>query len=157
LEKLESLGVPMRFRPEDLSKEDRALLEKETNPAIRAILEHQLALPGFIDRISKEQPDLVLQARNEIYGSIAREMRALDMHIRTMGTGNPDALAAMHAEKMRLTGQAIFFASEAYHSAGAVRHVVAGIQGGQAEKLSFSDLQMSVLEQIGDARMHSHS
>lgn len=155
--KLGELGADVSVSETDLPESSRKLLDAETSQTARSMLATQMSFEVAVDRIGGRDPNLLLKARNEAYADVAEQMRSLDKELRETKNPTPEFLAGHHAQRMRLTGQAIFFAAEAYHSAGAVRHVVAGIQGGGASSLSLSDLQTSFMEQIGDARMHSHA
>jgi hypothetical protein len=126
--KLEETGPVIPAGIGDLSEADRSLLEEQPEAgSTRDILKTQMMQAVKVEKISQHDPNRLLEARNEVYAEVANEMRALDIDLRLANLKEtpPAELAAMHAQRMRLTGQAIFFADEAYHSAGAVRHVVA--------------------------------
>ncbi len=161
-EKLEEMGHKVELQDSDIDPKDMEMFEKAKSegPAYRAMLYHQLAMPGALQRIAEDNPGLILKARNEIYRDVAVEVRKIDDAIQKgikSGTLSDDAIADRFTEKQRLTSVGLYFAAEAYHSAGAVRHIVSGLQGGNAKPLSVADLQASMLEQLGDARMHGHA
>ncbi|MEC4017962.1 hypothetical protein [Streptomyces sp. H27-D2] len=97
----------------------------------------------FLDSFEHSAPDVVVRARNKVYTRLARQVRATQAAY----AGSPtDELAVLAREQ---TSYALWHAMEAYHSEGAVRHVVGG-QAGSGISVSAAQYLQSFNEQLGD-------
>jgi hypothetical protein len=98
-----------------------------SNSARADMAEVQLLLRYKALTWEHDYPDLVLWATNDLY---VKKMKAIRNYQSKLGrTGNP---AAGDVRVADLISSAIFFASEAYSSEGALRHVVDGAQAANA-------------------------
>jgi hypothetical protein len=134
-----------------LGKEENEELSKIKDGKVREQVEKQLLGIEELHLITHENPDLVLEKSNQLYIDRMRQVRVLQCLIQNPEEENVDA---MKAEVKKLLGEACFFAAEAYHSEGAVKHVVAGLQGDNAQealkKLTPENILQSYNEQLGD-------
>jgi hypothetical protein len=133
-------------------------------------------LQSTLDALEAAHPDLCLKTRNELYLESIEKTKALSSY---------DALPGedKNVRKLRAVGQSLYFAPEAYYTAGAVRHVVEGIQVARGDaiktlkdsvvkqpaawrsaqapsgldKLSRDDLLASAIEQVADSFCHAAS
>lgn len=155
-----------------------------------------------LGEVEHENSDKVLEESNKMYTAKMRKIREIEATVREleqtkgqlnifqkMGNGimslvnklmeKPDTgiqsqIDAKKTQIKQLLSQAIFFAAEAYNSEGAIKHVVAGIQGNKLSdeekllpeeqqnqlkeqkrkeanaKLTLNHLQQSFNEQLGD-------
>ena len=135
-----------------MGEEEKAEIAKIENSKIREQVEMQLLGMEELNLINHENADLVLEKSNQLYVDKMRQVRVLQCLIQN--PENENNIDAMKAEVKKLLGQACFFAAEAYHSEGAVKHVVAGLQGDSAEdalaKLKPEHILQSYNEQLGD-------
>ena len=139
-----------------LGKAEEEELTKIKNTKVREMVKQQLLGMEELHLIAHEQSDLVLEESNKLYVDRMERVRAIQTTIQQLGNGDPEKVNALKAEVKQLLGQACFFASEAYHSEGAVKHVVAGLQGGKDNKksalakLTPENILQSYNEQLGD-------
>lgn len=141
-----------------LSKEEEEVLKKEPNKAVREILHQQLLNPDRLQEIAHDDSDLVLKKSNELYLERMKKVRQIQATIQELGNGSPEKVEALKAQVKQLLGEACFFAAEAYHSEGAVKHIVAGVQGAKdpnkkaeiMNSLSPEHFLQSFNEQLGD-------
>ena len=122
--------------------------------AARKMVEKQLIGAEELHLITHENPDLILEQSNKLYVQRMRQVRQLQEQIKIV-YGIPEEVRVLKAEVKKLLGEACFFAAEAYHSEGAVKHVVAGLQGGDnkqaaLDKLAPEHILQSYNEQLGD-------
>ena len=134
--------------------------------------------PETLHHAQEEDSDAVLETSNQLYLGRMSMIRSIQVHIAELESGQtnlsaieqistsfssffnrlfnkPDKglaaqIAAEKAQIKQLLSEAIFFAAEAYHSEGAIKHVVAGIQGGKLtdeEKKETPERQKAILEQ----------
>ncbi|MFF4737312.1 hypothetical protein ACFY2W_15765 [Streptomyces sp. NPDC001262] len=115
-----------------------AQLAEETGGAPRGLTGRQL-----IDFHEHHQPDAVVRARNKLYVRTARQVRATQAAHALTPT---DALAVLAKQQ---TSYSLCHAMEAYHSEGAVRHVVGG-QAGSGISVTAAQYLQSFNEQLGD-------
>ncbi len=132
------------------------------NAASKEMAAAQLLLRYKALKWEHDYADLVLWATNDLYTAKMRAIRAYQQKIGA--TGNP---AAGDVRVSDLISAAIFFASEAYLSEGALRHVVDGVQVAKASpglsgqaltdainkalmSLTIEQLLQSINEQFGD-------
>ncbi|MEM7579520.1 MAG: hypothetical protein ACFB02_09675 [Mastigocoleus sp.] len=135
-----------------LGKEEQVELAKIKDSNVREQVEKQLLGIEDLDLITHDNPDLVLEKSNQLYVDRMRQVRVLQCMIQN--PENQDNIDALKTEVKKLLGEACFFAAEAYHSEGAVKHIVAGLQGDNAEtelaKLTPEHILQSYNEQLGD-------
>lgn len=116
--KLEETGPVIPAGIGDLSEADRSLLEEQPEAgSTRDILKAQMMQAVKVEKIRQHDPNRLLEARNEVYAEVAYDIRALEIDLVKLESNEATTsaeLAAMHAQRMRLTGQAIFFADEVY-------------------------------------------
>lgn len=131
-------------------------------------------LQGVLSALESQHPDLCLKTRNALYLESIEATKALSSY---------DALPGedKNVRKLRAIGQSLYFAPEAYYTAGAVRHVVEGIQLSRADaiktlrdtvakepahwrtaqavsgldRISRDDLLASAIEQVADSFCHA--
>ncbi|MCT7948237.1 hypothetical protein NG798_00325 [Ancylothrix sp. C2] len=150
-------NLDLQSQPKLSEQEQKAV---DASPsASRNILAGQLLAIEELHEITSEQPDLVLEKSNQLYLERMTKVRQIQAEISKLEQSqNPEAAAdqinVLKAEVKKLLGEACFFASEAYHSEGAVKHVVAGLQGKDSQaalaKLTPIDILQSFNEQLGD-------
>ncbi len=143
--------------------ERRALGEMGERAA--ALYRAQLVAQKKAGALAHHRSDEVLEASNQIYYEKMKEVRKVQALAVTLDKLASDApplegmrarqkADVLRAQAKKLLGDAIFFAAEAYHSEGAVKHVVAGLQGDKAQEalaaLKPEDLLQSFNEQFGD-------
>ncbi|MDQ2686317.1 MAG: DUF4157 domain-containing protein, partial [Armatimonadota bacterium] len=151
-----------------LEAEVDALLPKGGKPTIslRETLLAQLRAPKELGAMQHADADLSSKVSGELYLARMKQVRRLQLQIRDAdaqaltqpGPTVPSAakLNVLRAQVKKLLGEAIFFAAEAYQSEGALKHVVAGLQGSDEEKaqalgsLSPGEILQSFNEQLGD-------
>ncbi|WP_254565429.1 DUF4157 domain-containing protein [Oscillatoria sp. HE19RPO] len=141
-----------------LGKEEEEALKNEPDPAVREMLRKQLLNPDKLQAIAHDESDLVLKKSNELYLERMRKVRQIQATIRELGDGSPEKVEALKAQVKQLLGEACFFAAEAYHSEGAVKHIVAGVQGAKdptkkaeiMNSLNPEHYLQSFNEQLGD-------
>jgi len=162
---LERLGDPH----ED---EDKLTLTADENRALgylageaKALYKAQLLAQKKASYLGRHESDKVLEAQNELYYEKMQQVRVIQAKAETLeqeaedlhGEAQQkarDKADVLRAQAKKLLGDAIFHASEAYHSEGAVNHVVAGLQGENAAAalaaLKPEELRQSFNEQFGD-------
>lgn len=155
---VKSYRLKLKHTPE-LQKKDQQALKAIPNIEVRKMVEKQLLQIEELHVISNEHPDVVLEKSNQLYLERMTKVRQIQAQIRKLEkSANPESSAdqinVLKAEVKKLLGEACFFASEAYHSEGAVKHVVAGLQGNDSQaalaKLTPIDILQSFNEQLGD-------
>lgn len=138
----------------ELGKEEQEELAKVKDSNVRQMLEKQLIGMEELHLIAHEESDLVLEESNKLYVQRMAQVRQIQKRIQKLGNNAPEKVNVLKAEVKKLLGEACFFASEAYHSEGAVKHVVAGIQGANKEEalkqLTPEHILQSYNEQLGD-------
>lgn len=130
--------------------------------AHKEMAQAQLLLRYNLLQWEHDYPDLTLWVSNDLYIKDMRQIRAYQQKLGP--NGNP---AAGDVRVADLISSAIFFASEAYLSEGALRHVVDGVQVAKADpslkgealtkainavlmQLTIDQLLQSINEQFGD-------
>lgn len=119
--------------------------------------EIEFGMKKVLAELEHENEAAFLEMNNELYLQQMAEVRQVQERMRAEeATGNVEKAEALKAQAKKLMGTAIFFANEAYHSEGAVQHIVAGVQGSDEQKeealakLDPSTLLQSFNEQLGD-------
>lgn len=136
---------------QELSAQAQALLKPlEGKPAYEQVLA-QFTGPIALQKLEEENPDAVLAVRNRLYEAGLAELQRLNEGLRE----NPDS-TQIHAAQQHQISLCLFYAAEAYHTEGAITHVVGVMQGKNAISLDANQLAFSMLEQIGDAQFHTH-
>lgn len=141
-----------------LGGEEEEVLKKIRDPKVQEMIRKQLLGTEELQAITHENSDLVLKKSNELYLDRMAKVRQIQETIRKLGTGEPTKVEALKAQIQQILGEACFYAAEAYHSEGAVKHIVAGIQGSKnpAEKTAIMNslkpehFLQSFNEQLGD-------
>ena len=146
------------------------LFSKGTNPLLRSTIQANLTeeMLNFIrlDKAHKEYPADVLEVYNDFYVSETRRAHALEKELEALWQEPSEDMSAadlrakakksdgIRAKISRSYGEALFYANEAYQSAGAFTHVVLGSQSGNIEEalkqLDPQQLLHSHNEQLGD-------
>jgi hypothetical protein len=150
-------GHPITLGPE----EEAALSQiKSPDDKLRSMIREQLLGSEKLQAITHDNPDLVLQKSNELYLERMRKVRQLQVTIRKLGDQEQfsEQVKVLKAQVKQILGEACFFAAEAYHSEGAVKHIVAGIQGSKnpeqkaaiMSSLKPEHFLQSFNEQLGD-------
>jgi hypothetical protein len=150
-------GHPITLGPE----EEAALAQIDSKDnKLGAIIRQQLLGAEKLQAITHDSPDLVLQKSNELYLARMRKVRQLQLTIRKLDDNqeNSEKVKVLKAQVKQILGEACFFAAEAYHSEGAVKHIVAGIQGAKnpeqkaaiMSSLKPEHFLQSFNEQLGD-------
>jgi hypothetical protein len=135
----------------ELSTEAQELLKGlEGLPAYQEVLV-QFTGPIALQKLEESNPDAVLQVRNRLYETGLAELNLINERLRD----NPDS-KALHAAQQHQISLCLFYAAEAYHTEGAITHVVGAMQGKSEVQLDINQLSFSILEQIGDAQLHAH-
>ncbi|MCT7983115.1 DUF4157 domain-containing protein [Laspinema sp. A4] len=148
--------------PITLGPEEEAALSQIKSPdnKLRSMLRDQLLGSEKLQAITHENPDLVLQKSNQLYLERMRKVRQIQATIRQLGDQEKfsEQVKVLRAQVKQILGEACFFAAEAYHSEGAVKHIVAGIQGSKnpeqkaaiMSSLKPEHFLQSFNEQLGD-------
>ena len=166
-----NFGTAAKDYSEAKAKVDAAITESALSPAERTLVRNaanqDMALAQLLLRYKglmweHDYPDMVLWATNDLY---VKKMRAIRAYQQQLGTQRN--LAAGDVRVADLISSAIFFASEAYFSEGALRHVVEGVQVARTNpnlkgddlakainnalmSLTIEQLLQSINEQFGD-------
>ncbi|AOY79103.1 hypothetical protein BJP36_03430 [Moorena producens JHB] len=149
-ELLEATGEPSESV--QLTAEEESLIELqpvESHEQFR----NQLLLSHKIRAQEESNSDLVLEKSNELYNNRMLQVRELQAQVAALPDQNSEEAQNLKAEVERQLSNALFFASEAYHSKGTILHVVEGIQGKNQEVLAAltpNQILDSVNEQLGD-------
>lgn len=141
-----------------LGPEEEQVLEEVENPKLRNEIRQQLLGAEKLQYFTENDSDLVLQKSNKLYLERMTKVRQLQATIAALGDGEPERVATLKAQVKQILGEACFFAAEAYHSEGAVKHIVAGVQGANNPKQKDAIMQslapehflQSFNEQLGD-------
>lgn len=112
-----------------LGQQEEESLQKVENPKLRDEIRKQLLGTEELKAITHVNSDLVLRNSNKLYLERMTKVRQLQETIRKLGTGEPTKVEPLKAQVQQILGEACFYAAEAYHSEGAVKHIVAGVQG----------------------------
>ncbi|MBE9125559.1 MULTISPECIES: hypothetical protein [unclassified Coleofasciculus] len=138
----------------ELGVEEQKVLKNIKDNNLRDEIEAQLLGEQELHLISHQQGDVVLEKSNQIYVQRMRQVRVLQTLINQPEDASDSEINSMKTEVKKLLGEACFFASEAYHSEGAVKHVVAGLQGPNSAQalaqLTPEHILQSYNEQLGD-------
>ncbi|MET9418933.1 hypothetical protein ABZY03_33040 [Streptomyces klenkii] len=113
-------------------------LAKETTAPLDGRTEQEI-----IDSFEHTEPDTVVRARNKLYIKLARQVRA------TQSAYNNDPTDENALLAKQQISYSLCHAMEAYHSEGAVRHVVGG-QSGSGITVTPAHYLQSFNEQLGD-------
>lgn len=136
---------------QELSAEAQEVLKQlEGLPSYKEALV-QFTGPIALQKLEESDPDAVLQVRNRLYETGLAELNSINALLRD----NP-ASAALHAAQQHQISLCLFYAAEAYHTEGAITHVVGAMQAKSEVQLDANQLAFSILEQIGDAQLHTH-
>lgn len=128
-------------------------------PELRSMVREELLGIKKLQGVTHEKSDLVLEKSNKLYLERMAKIREIQELIRILDPeANADEVQTLKAEVKQLLGEACFFAAEAYHSEGAVKHIVAGVQGAKnptAKAVIMKELKpehylQSFNEQLGD-------
>lgn len=122
----------------------------EGTPSYTEVLA-QFTGPIALQKLEDDNPDAVLQIRNRLYEMGLAELNSIN----TLLLDNPNS-TALHAAQQHQISLCLFYAAEAYHTEGAITHVVEAMQAKRDVQLDSSQLCFSILEQIGDAQLHAH-
>jgi hypothetical protein len=141
-----------------LGKEEEEVLSQLPNDKYKDQIRKQLLGAEELQAITHEDSDLVLKKSNELYLDRMAKVRQLQETVRKLGTGEPTKVEALKAQIKQILGEACFYAAEAYHSEGAVKHIVAGVQGAKnpnqkaaiMNSLKPEHFLQSFNEQLGD-------
>jgi hypothetical protein len=119
-------------------------------------IEGQKALIALVEKL-EEDPDKLMAATNEAYVEAMDQVREVEKAIKKEDAkgANADAekRSALLAKLKTLQTDSVYFAAEAYHSAGPLKHVVQGLQKGDNELLKnmpMMEFMQSFNEQLGD-------
>jgi hypothetical protein len=144
------LAVIPHVSIEELSPRAQELLKLlEGKPTYNQVLA-QFTGPIALQRIEVDHPEAVLTVRNRLYETGLDELRKLNENLRE----SPNS-KELHAAQQHQISLCLFYAAEAYHTEGAITHVVGVMQGKNAISLDVNQLAFSILEQIGDAQLHT--
>lgn len=145
-----SVEIP-QVSVQELSAQAQALLKPlEGKPAYEQVLA-QFTGPIALQKLEEENPDAVLAVRNRLYETGLAELQKLNERLRE----HPDS-TEIHAAQQHQISLCLFYAAEAYHTEGAISHVVGAMQSKSAISLDVNQLAFSMLEQVGDAQFHTH-
>ncbi|MEB3828431.1 hypothetical protein [Phormidium sp. CCY1219] len=141
-----------------LGPEEEQVLEEVENPNLRNEIRQQLLGAERLQYFTETESDLVLQKSNKLYLERMTKVRHLQATIQALGDGDPERVETLKAQVKQILGEACFFAAEAYHSEGAVKHIVAGVQGAKnpeqkdaiMQSLAPEHFLQSFNEQLGD-------
>ncbi|VXD24516.1 hypothetical protein [Planktothrix paucivesiculata] len=141
-----------------LGKAEEEVLSQLPNNKYKDEIRKQLLGAEELQAITHEDSDLVLKKSNELYLDRMAKVRQLQQTIHKLGTGEPTKVEALKAQVQQMLGEAYFYAAEAYHSEGAVKHIVAGVQGAKnpnqkaavMNSLKPEHFLQSFNEQLGD-------
>ncbi len=104
-----------------------------------------------------DSADELLRHSNELYYKSMKKVRGIQALLRAERAKQPPnavIVDSLSAQAKKAQSDAIFFAAEAYHSEGAVKHIVAGLQGDDAGAalagLTGGEFLQSLNEQFGD-------
>ncbi len=149
-ELLEATGEPSASV--QLTDEEESLIELQPVESHEQ-LRNQLLLSHKIRAQEESNSDLVLEKSNELYNNRMLQVRELQAQVAALPDQNSEEAQNLKAEVERQLSNALFFASEAYHSKGTILHVVEGIQGKNQEVLAAltpNQILDSLNEQLGD-------
>jgi hypothetical protein len=114
-----------------LSSEDEAIINQQPTP-LKAMVRDELLGIKKLQGITHANSDLVLEKSNQLYLERMAKIREIQELVRILEPDpetNASEIQSLKTQVKQLLGEACFFAAEAYHSEGAVKHIVAGVQG----------------------------
>tara|TARA_B100001248_G_scaffold262723_1_gene261606 strand:- start:14642 stop:16618 length:1977 start_codon:yes stop_codon:yes gene_type:complete len=164
LSSLDAKGITGLGSEQDLSTEDSSVMrsaadvfQRGTDPLVRsrarAIIEEELVNSIKMRKALHDNPADMLDIFNDHYIASIKKARSLEQELVRLPEGS-DREDELKAEIKRAIGQSAFYAIEAYHTGGALTHVVAGSQSGRLEEvlghLDPQQLLHSHNEQLGD-------
>ncbi|WP_354635136.1 DUF4157 domain-containing protein [Planktothricoides raciborskii] len=120
-----------------LSNEEEKLIAQQPKEIQSMVRDEFLGLKQ-LQGVTHENSDLVLEKSNKLYLQRMAKIREIQELIRVLSPDkeaeqqNKEEIETLKAQVKQLLGEACFFAAEAYHSEGAVKHIVAGVQGSKA-------------------------
>jgi hypothetical protein len=120
-----------------LSNEEEKLISQQPKEIQKMVRDEFLGLKQ-LQGVTHENSDLVLEKSNKLYLQRMAKIREIQELIRVLSPdkqaeqSNKEKIETLKAQVKQLLGEACFFAAEAYHSEGAVKHIVAGVQGAKA-------------------------
>jgi hypothetical protein len=143
-----------------LGKEEETIINSQPKK-VRDMVRAELLGLKQLQGVTHENSDLVLEKSNQLYLERMRKIREIQALIQVLSPNpqdNQTELQSLKAEVKQLLGEACFFAAEAYHSEGAVKHIVAGLQGAKNPQVKESVMKglkpehylQSFNEQLGD-------
>ncbi|WP_428268294.1 hypothetical protein [Haliangium sp.] len=135
-----------------LTSDEKAWVDAQ-DESVREMAKQQLLDGKKLAMLDKENPDYLLEKSNELYLRKMDEARRLQGELSQMTDDGRGSLEAVKEEAERQLGNAMFFASEAYHAKGTISHVVDGMQSGNAvaiARMTPNDMLNSFNEQHGD-------
>ncbi|WP_027250225.1 hypothetical protein [Planktothrix agardhii] len=141
-----------------LGKDEEKVISNLPDGDYKKTIRQQLLGAEELQAITHDNSDLVLKKSNELYLERMTRIRTMQQTIRKLGTGEPTKVEALKAQIQQILGEACFYAAEAYHSEGAVKHIVAGVQGAKnpdqkaviMNSLKPEHFLQSFNEQLGD-------
>lgn len=141
-----------------LGEDEEKVISNLPDGEYKKTIRQQLLGAEELQAITHDNSDLVLKKSNELYLERMTRIRTLQETIRKLGTGEPTKVEALKAQIQQILGEACFYAAEAYHSEGAVKHIVAGVQGAKnpdqkaaiMNSLKPEHFLQSFNEQLGD-------
>ncbi len=120
-----------------LSNEEENLISQQPKNIQKMLRDEFLGIKQ-LQGVTHENSDLVLEKSNKLYLQRMAKIREIQELIRVLSPDkeaeqqNKEEIETLKAQVKQLLGEACFFAAEAYHSEGAVKHIVAGVQGARA-------------------------
>lgn len=141
-----------------LGEDEEKVISNLPDGEYKKTIRQQLLGAEELQAITHDNSDLVLKKSNELYLDRMTKVRTLQDTIRKLGTGEPTKVETLKAQIQQILGEACFYAAEAYHSEGAVKHIVAGVQGAKnpdqkaaiMNSLKPEHFLQSFNEQLGD-------
>ena len=141
-----------------LGEDEEKVISNLPDGEYKKTIRQQLLGAEELQAITHDNSDLVLKKSNELYLERMTRIRTMQQTIRKLGTGEPTKVEALKAQIQQILGEACFYAAEAYHSEGAVKHIVAGVQGAKnpdqkaviMNSLKPEHFLQSFNEQLGD-------